>query len=297
MRHGCAKQLLTSLPKVLAGFTASAYLTLLLVLIHYGMGCVPEQELCMLDEMFLRQIRRKAKLAPSLELKKSLGKAVLMFSDQQIVTGIALLASGYSQLRSGLDAYHWQIIVYLAWFSSFTHLTTLTVLRNYFQDHPATRTWRIILMIVTVSLLGIALLPTGNQWWLSSDTDTSGVPASCFFQVHNFRNQVFGLSATQAPSMIISILVLFFGYVTRVVKLWPSMSKFTRLWLKIKPGDTTKRWLRVSHACSKQPNANVCWTLLRMVLEIVYISDLAYSAVLGSMLWEVSHHPALQTVK
>ena len=249
----------------------------------------------MLDEMFLQQIRRKANLAPSPALKKSLGKAVLMFSDQQIVTGIALLASGYSQLRSGLDAYHWQIVVYLAWFSSFTHLTTLTVLRNYFQDHPATRTWRIILMIVTVSLLVVALLPTGNQWWLSSDADTSGVPASCFFQGRNFRSQIFGLSAIQAPSMIISILVLFFGYITRVIKLWPSMSKFTRNWLKVKPGDKIKKWLRVSHACSKQPNANVCWTLLRMVLETMYISALAYSAVLGSMLWEVSH-PTLQTV-
>ena len=257
------------------------------------MGCVPKHDLCLLDEMFLRKIRRKASPAPSHDLEKTLGKAVLMFSDQQIVTGIALLASGYSQLSSGLDAYHWQIIVYLAWFSSLTHLTTLTVLRNYFQDHPATRTWRLILMIVTVSLLGVALLPTGNVWWLgdpdSEFPDTSGVPASCFFQGRYFSKQ------TQSPSMIISLLVLVFGYVTRVVKLWPSISNFTTYWLKAKPGNTIKKWLRVSHACSKQPNANVCWTHLRMVFEIIFILTLAYSAVLGSMLWEVSHS-ALQIV-
>ena len=253
----------------------------------------------MLDEIYFRQFGRKA---PPPELKKSLSKAVLMFSDQQIVTGIALLASGYSQLRSGLDAYHWQIIVYLAWFSSFTHLTTLTVLRNYFQDHPATRTWRIILMVITVSLLGIALLPTGNQWWLGGDpdisgaTDTSGVPASCFFQGRNFRSDIFGFSPTQAPSMMISILVLFFGYVTRVVKLWPSTSNFTRRWLKDKPGDAIKKRLRVSHACSRQPNANFSWTLLRMVIETIYILALANSVVLGSMLWEVSYC-ALRTVQ
>ena len=257
------------------------------------MGCVPEQELCILDDMFLRLIRRKA---PPSDLKESLGKAVLMFSDQQIVTGIALLASGYSQLRSGLDAYHWQIIVYLAWFSSFTHLTTLTVLRNYFQKHPATRTWRIILMITTVSLLGVALLPTGNQWWLGSAVETSGVPASCFFQGRNFRSHIFGLSSTQAPSMIVSILVLFFGYATRVVKLWRSTSNFTRYWLKVKPGHTIKKWLRVSHACSRQPNANFSWTLLRMGFETIYILTLANSVVLGSMLWEVSHR-ALRTVQ
>ena len=265
------------------------------------MGCVQEQDLNILDERCLRTIRRRAHFAPSPNWKMPLGKAVLLFSDQQIVTGIALLTSGYSQLPRGLDAYHWQIVVYLTWFSSFTHLTTLTVLRNYFQEYPATRLWRIFFMIVTVLLLGVALLPTGNRWWLSglySDGyDTSGISASCFFHRRNFNKQIFGLSAsTQGPSMIISILVLFFGYVTRMVKLLPGASKFTRHWLRVKSGDIIKKILRVSHARSKQPNANVCWTLTRLVFEMIYVSALAYLVILGSMLWEVSHS-ALLTVQ
>ena len=240
-----------------------------------------------------------AHFAPSPEWKEPLDKAVLLFSDQQIVTGIALLASGYSQLPSGLDAYHWQIVVYLAWFSSFTHLTTLTVLRNYFQKNPATRSWRIIFMIVTVSLLGVALLPTGNQWWFSSldsldshdfDIDTSGIPALCFFQGRYFNKHIFGLSASgQGPSMIISILVLLFGYVTRTVRLWRTTSKFARHWLRVKPGKIIKNILGKSHARSKQPNANVCWALNRLFFEMIYVSALAYLLILGSMLWEVSH--------
>lgn len=289
--------MLTSPLKVLTGFTASAYLTLLLVLIHYAMGCVQKHDLNILDEMFLRTIRRMAHFEPSSEWDEPLGKAVLMFSDQQIVTGIALLASGYSQLPSGLDSYHWQIIVYLAWFSSFTHLTTLTVLRKYFQDNPATRLWRVILMVATVSLLGVALLPTGNQWWLSSYGDTLGVPALCFFQGRNFRQQDFDpINNSQAASMIISILVLFFGYVTRMVKLWQDMSKFTRDWLRVKPGATIKKILRVSHARSKQPNAKIFWTLNRLAFEMIYVAALAYLTVLESMLWEVSHG-VLQTVQ
>ena len=235
-----------------------------------------------------------AHFAPSPEWKKPLGKAVLMFSDQQIVTGIALLASGYSQLPSGLDAYHWQILVYLAWFSSFTHLTTLTVLRNYFQDHPATRLWRIVLMLVTVSLLGIALLPTGNRWWLSSDPDnTLGVPALCFFQARNFNKLAFGIYDSEfitikQVSMIISILVLFFGYVTRMVKLWPEASNFTRSWLRTKPGHAIKRALDASNHRSRQPKANIYWKLQRMVLEVIYIVTLAHLVIWDSMLWEVS---------
>ena len=233
-----------------------------------------------------------AHFAPSPEWKKPLGKAVLMFSDQQIVTGIALLASGYSQLSSGLDAYHWQILVYLAWFASFTHLTTLTVLRNYFQDHPATRLWRIILMVVTVSLLGIALLPTGNLWWLNSHPDTFGVPALCFFQARNLNKQAFDMSPNDASghpmSMIISILVLFIGYVTRMVKLWPEASNFTRSWLRTKPGHAIKRALNASHHRSRQPKANIYWKFQRMVFEVIYIVTLAHLVIWDSMLWEVS---------
>ena len=259
------------------------------------MGCVQKQDLNILDEWFLRQIRRMAHLAPSSEWKKPLGKAVLMFSDQQIVTGIALLASGYSQLSIGLDAYHWQLLVYLAWFSSFTHLTTLTVLRNYFQDHPATRLWRIVLMIVTASLLGIALLPTGNQWWLINKPNapnTLGVPVLCFFQARNFNKQALPMSATklatQPFSMMTSNLVLFFGYVTRMVKLWPGALDFTRFWLRTKPGNAIRWALSASYHRSKQPKANIYWKLQRMVFEVIYIVTLAHLVNWDSMLWEVS---------
>ena len=260
------------------------------------MGCVREQDLNIVDEKFLRMIRRLAHFAPSPEWKKPLGKAVLMFSDQQIVTGIALLASGFSQLPTGLDAYHWQIVVYLAWFSSFTHLTTLTVLRSYFQHYPATRLWRVFFMLVTVTLLGVALLPTGNQFWLKSHREgpiTLGIPALCFFLSRNFNMSTFGLpvgdQGDQGPSMTISILVLFFGYVTRMVKLWPKASGFTRSWLRTKPGNAIKRVLHASNHQSRQPKANIYWKLKRMVFEVIYIVILAHLVLWDSMLWEVSH--------
>ena len=254
------------------------------------MGCVPEQDLNILDEWFLRTMRRMAHFAPSPTWKKPLGRAVLMFSDQQIVTGIALLASGYSQLPSGLDAYHWQVLVYLAWFSSFTHLTTLTVLRYYFQDHPATRLWRLFFMLVTIALLGGALLPTGNPFWLNFyGFSTFGVPAICFFQGRNIHMNFFGLSTSkQEPSTIISIFVLFFGYITRMVKLWPEASHFTRSWLRIKPGNAIKRILHASNHRSRQIKANIYWKFQRMIFEIIYVVILAHLVLWDSMLWEVS---------
>ena len=136
----------------------TAYLTLAFVVVYYLMGCIEENFLNEIDKTIIAKLslRRHAKSIQRVEL--TLRRAVLMFSDQQIVTGIALLASGYSQLNRDITVYHWQILMYLAWFSSLTHLTTLTVLRQYFRENFAARFWRSILMLVTVTMLGIGLV-------------------------------------------------------------------------------------------------------------------------------------------
>lgn len=41
---------------------------------------------------------------------------VLSMSDQQLVTGLAILISGFYQLKHELLFYHWQMITSLAWF-------------------------------------------------------------------------------------------------------------------------------------------------------------------------------------
>ena len=146
-------------------------------------------------------------------------------------------------------------------------------------------------MLVTVALLGIALLPTGNQIWpnaYDNGLSTSGVPALCYFQRVFFDSQYFNSAASQGQSMVISILVLFFGYVTRIVKLWPKASDFARSWLRTKPGKAIKGVLDASNHRSRQPKANFYWNLKRMVFEGIYIVILAHLVIWDSMLWEVS---------
>ena len=81
-----------------------------------------------------------------------------MFGDQQLVIGLAILASGLTQLNNGISVYHWQIMVFLAWFSSFTHLTLLTALGHYFPEHSGIRNWRLLLMTLNLGLLIAALI-------------------------------------------------------------------------------------------------------------------------------------------
>ena len=83
-------------------------------------------------------------------------------SDLQIITGLSILISGFALLRCGLQTYHWQILVYLAWFSSLTHLSCLTLLRNYLYNHPTERLWRLLGMGLIVVMLVGAILPTAS---------------------------------------------------------------------------------------------------------------------------------------
>jgi hypothetical protein len=84
------------------------------------------------------------------------------------VTGIAILASGFSQVKCGLSTFHWQIVVYLAWFSSSTHLTFL---RRYTVKNRGFRALRILLMLALVTMLAVALIPTGGDCGLNPQGD------------------------------------------------------------------------------------------------------------------------------
>lgn len=259
--------------KVLIGFRATAYLTLIMVVIYYIVGFVPKEFLNSIDRGIIDNLWRKARSKPAETWEPLLRTAVLMFSDQQSVTGIAILASGYAQLSCGLSVYHWQMTVYLAWFSSLTHLATLTVLRQYFRKNPATRLWRAIRMLFMVTMLGIALLPTGDSWWIGPEETVAGLPALCYFKrlVAQKPQEGFEFDLFQASSMIVSVMVLFSGYLTRLVKLSKQATACTKRWIRTKPGGVLKDALKDAINRAGRSHANGYWRLKHLILETVYI--------------------------
>ena len=105
---------------------------------------------------------------------KGLGKFILALSDQQLVTGLAVLIAGFVSPCS-MSMYHFNIIAALGWLSSTTHLSTLAVLRIYFIEHPRLRNWRVAAMLFVLVLLIIAQFITG-----ASTLDNS-LPVRCAF--------------------------------------------------------------------------------------------------------------------
>jgi hypothetical protein len=82
--------------------------------------------------------------------RKILDRLILAFADQQLVTGISLLVSGYikgSSDMQGLWHYvngaHFSLIVYLSCLSSSSHLACVLTLRKYFQHHHFTSILRV----------------------------------------------------------------------------------------------------------------------------------------------------------
>ncbi|KAF2213928.1 hypothetical protein CERZMDRAFT_38059, partial [Cercospora zeae-maydis SCOH1-5] len=112
---------------ILVAFILSACLTLAAVLFAYFAGLVDDGLLRPVDK-FVFKIPSRAARYPRTHV--ALRKAILTLSDQQIVTGIAILGAGFNGLRDGsISVYHFQVVIYLAWMSSSVHLSALTILR------------------------------------------------------------------------------------------------------------------------------------------------------------------------
>lgn len=144
-------------------------------------------------------------------------------SDMQIMTGFFLLISGYSQLKCGLATYHWLVVVDQAWLSCLVQLSCLTHLRSYFHNRPIERTLRLLAAGVSTIMLIVGLSFTGNYDWAfnadSSDPDhpTISDPAICYMRARPAMNSAFF-------SMPFSIILIIFGFASRVINLYGTLS-------------------------------------------------------------------------
>ena len=84
--------------------------------------------------------------------RNALEQFILMLSDQQIVTGLSISLIGFSK-HCTMSTYHFFMIVALTWFSSTTHLSTLSLLQHYFRTHRRLKYVRIASMLALYILL------------------------------------------------------------------------------------------------------------------------------------------------
>jgi len=139
-----------------------------------------------------------------------------MFADIHIITATAILVGRSSLLASGLSAYHRQLIVELAWFSSTTHLVPLNFLHHYLHVHNG-RIETVCRTAMKIALLFVAVGPTGHFKWMHGDSETdrsyrtvvlTSTHAICFL------GRSFDTSTIAFQSMLVKILLIVYGYLS-----------------------------------------------------------------------------------
>ena len=211
-----------------------------------------------------------------------------MLSDTQIVTGIAILGSAYLQLDSDFSLYHWQVTIWLAWFSSVTHLGTLTVLRNYLREYPALRAQRLFLMSIIAVMLTVSLVPTGSPIWLNFP----GEQAGCYFRFLSESWKTFGPGKQRNDAFLAmtTVAVIMIGLLTRIIKLFPRASTYARTNLRVKPGRRVKQGLDTLLAIAESVGPRWShWTIAIFYnpFLVVFLIARAVFDLLESMVWEV----------
>lgn len=168
------------------------------------------------------------------------------------------------------------------------------MLRRYFRDNPSSRLWRVVFMLAIATMLIVALLPTG-QWEWTPDTinidyrTLGGVPALCFMRQISSEDayQARGGSG-QLSSVIISVLVLCFGYMNRLIKMSENASRIRRRWFRSIPAE---KWKRLMASCDQTDSSNprkAPIILVSIMLQAIYVYLHACYEIYESMLWEVS---------
>lgn len=230
---------------------------------------------------------------------KALEGAVLACSDTQIITGLAILLCGYIQV-SELSVYHWRVVVNLAWFSSLTHLTTLTFLRHRLRQQRGMAISRAILMGIIIVLLAVSLVPAGfsarNKNARLDFRPISAIPAICFFHKsslglvqENLQNYTEASIVYNIPTVVLSITYLVISYLTRVIRIFKPTSDFAQIWVRAKPSKGIKAAYRYAEKKSNEGSRSsfLIWRVPMALLLLNYVVFKAIYEVASSVAWEV----------
>lgn len=154
---------------------------------------------------------------------------VLTLSDQQLVTGNAILITAMYMLNDGsISVYHFNLVTDLAWFSSNTHLLSLLIVRAFLYsskskeslkndkwrakwDFWVLRWIRVLLMLTLAGLLLYASWVSGYEYWY----ENLRCPASC---VENLPKGGTGLKWT-----IVNFVLIIQVYPIQVAFAFPSL--------------------------------------------------------------------------
>lgn len=215
---------------------------LLLALAAYSGGFLPGHYLRRTDRLIIHANSRNE----DSRWREVIEGVTLSLSDQQLVTGIAILVAGYyDMMNNDMAVYHWQIIVYLAWLSSSVHIASLTLLKDVLNKHQRLRNIRVAGMLALLVLLLIATWPLSRLRVGQSKVMATAVPVKCLWDQrpwdhHYERNHRSSLD----PDWVYSTVTLLGAYFWKLSQLFTSSRGCLRGWAIARPQAATERLMR-----------------------------------------------------
>ena len=228
-------------------FVVSAGLVLLLSLAHFIFTVSGSQNNNEID-LFLCKAFRAIGFSMKFQRKRDfwvpvIEKVILSLSDQQLLTGLAVLIAGF-WTHCSISVYHFALVNDLAWFSATTHLTTLNVLQGFFMENKVLRTSRVILMAVMGILLVASSVMEGHNAWF----DSRPYDAQCLFDDLNGN-----IGGDPRYWMCVNLALLVF-YPLNIITLYKRPSGFVDDLLEEKPRKAPKE--AIQHLQRKKANPN-----------------------------------------
>lgn len=151
-----------------------------------------------------------------------LQKFAITLSDQQFLTGLAILSAGLWE-HCSISVYHFTLVLDMGWFSSTTHLVTISHLYPYLRRDKMRRNFRVFLMVIMIALLTTYTVMRSHKLWYLYWT----TPAQCLF------DDLAGNASRYSISLYIFAISL--AYVSMIVMLYESAHEACRKWLLDKP--------------------------------------------------------------
>ncbi|KAF2691577.1 hypothetical protein K458DRAFT_398025 [Lentithecium fluviatile CBS 122367] len=269
---------------VIISFLASAAISFVAILVGYFQNTLPGFPKHPMDSALKGRVcrlilrRKYDDTLASEEAQEAFQNFILALSDQQLVTGLAVLVSAY--LKADITLYSFQVVSALAWFSSVIHLATLVVLKKYLRENPGVRYVRIAVMLAIAGLL------------LASQIQSSGkYQYAPWSAMHCVRDKS---TPPDVLSLAFITIWLFFAFTNRIVDIcttghistsrsWPFEKIMSLLSAEEGTGRTSEDILRNSKWV-KSPQK----TLTARFGTTLVLLDFVWREFAGSFAWEIA---------
>ncbi|WQF83991.1 hypothetical protein CDEST_09005 [Colletotrichum destructivum] len=156
---------------------------------------------------------------------------ILAMSDQQLITGVALIIvttyMTFSELSESFSVYSFQVATRLGYCSCIVHLCTISLLREHFDANKRLRDFRVVLVSVFLALLAVCMVISDSVTFRFNRR----ISVKCarenlkLVDLERPRYVKYSDEMILVSNLVVLILVLLLGYSRRFLELYHPLAR------------------------------------------------------------------------